>query len=290
MNARGWAAVTIVIAALCTSRASAQSAPSAGPCEQPGAIGSIVDRPGLGRPTATNGSACVVPQGQFLLEAGYRDQETAGDAGTSRLEVYPLALIRVGLGARWEIVLDPPSHANRTGASLGGVFVPAVGSEDSGFGFKRMLDDRGSFQDAAEIFYTAPTGSPSGSGGFSAGAPTYTLSYTGAFAIGNLGVSITQNFMANATPLDPTGGASFFSYQPSATLTYAFAPKFMLIASDQITTPLGPTGGTGNRALFAIQRVLSPGTVLDAEYEFNALPALPSNRQHAFGIGGAFEF
>jgi hypothetical protein len=274
----------------CAVRANAESAQT-GPCEQAGAIGSIVDRPGLGRPTATNGSPCVVAPAHVLIEAGYRDQETAGTtrSGASRLEVYPLALVRAGLGARWEIVLDPPSYANRTGAQLGGVFVPAAGSEDSGFGFKRMLDDRAVFQDAAEIFYTAPTGSPQGTAGFSSGASTYTLSYTASVPVGSvLGASITQNFIANAAPNDPSGAASFFSYQPSITLSYPFGRGFTLLGTEQITTPASSSGGTGNRVLIAVQRVLAPAVVLDAEYEVNALPSPPSNRQHAFGIGGAF--
>lgn len=236
-----------------------------------------------------NGSPCVVPPAHVVIETGYRNQETAGAAGTSRLEVFPLALLRAGLNARWEIVLQPPAHANRTGAAIGGVFVSAIGSEDSGFGFKRMLDDRANFQDAAEIFYSAPTGSPHGSTGFSAGAPTYTLSYTAAVPLGSaVSASTTQNFIANATPLDPSGGISFFSYQPSFTLSYAFGGGFTLLATDQITTPASPSGGTGIRALIAIQKVVSPAVVVDAEYEVNALPAQPSNRQHAVGVGGAF--
>ena len=152
-----------------------------------------------------------------------------------------------------------------------------------------MLDDRPSFQDAVEVFYTAPTGTPKGVAGFSAGAPTYTLAYSAAFALGrNVGISITQNAIANAAA-DPGGATRFFSYQPSLTISYGFAPNFTLLVTDQITTPLGPNGGTGNRGLIALQRVLSPGLVLDAEYEINALPASPAVRQDAFGVGAAFE-
>ena len=267
----------------------AQSAPAPGPCEQPDAIGSIVDRPGLGRPTANNGSPCVVPASQVLIETGYREQSTTGDDGTSTLAVFPLALVRIGLGARSELVVQPPAQSIRSGVALGGTFVPAVGAQDVGLGFKRTLDDRPSFQDAVGLFYTAPTGTPQGSSGFSAGAPTYMLTYTAAFALpANLGISITQNAVANAAPLDPAGAKRFFSYQPSLTMSYGFARNTTLLVSDQITAPLGPSAGTGNRALIAVQRVLSPGIVLDAEYEINALPAAPASRQHAFGIGGAF--
>jgi len=279
-------ALTVVFAlALATP---AHTAPAPGPCEQPGAIGSIVDRPGLGRPTANNGSSCVVPPGHVLIEVGYRNQTTVGNAGTSTLEVFPLSLIRIGLLERTEIILQPPAHSNRSGAAL--ISKSAIGAQDQGFGFKRMLDDRPSFQDAVEIFYTAPTGTPKGSAGFSAGSPTYTLSYTAAFALGkSVGISITQNAIANASPLDPGGATHFFSYQPSLTLSYGFMPNFTLAITDQITTPLGPSGGTGNRDLVALQGVLSPKIVLDVEYEINALPVSPAARQHVVGVGAAFE-
>lgn len=283
--ASGLAAFAFLLAA-----AKAQAATTPGPCEQPGAIGAIVDRPGLGRPTANNGSPCVVPRAQVLIEGGYRYQRTTGTSGDSTLEVVPLPLIRVGLGSRMELVFQPPSFSNRGGADLGSPLIPARGEQDIGFGVKRMLDDRPSFQDAVEAFYTAPSGVPQGSAGFSSGGPTYTLSYTAAFALrGNIGISVTQNAILNAAPLDPTGSARFFSYQPSLTLSYGFAPKFTVMATDQVTTPLGTTGGAGNRGLVAVQRVLSPGVVLDAEYEMNLLPATPALRQRAFGAGVAFE-
>lgn len=273
--------------------AGAQSAPSPapGPCEQDGAIGAIVDRPGIGRPTANNGSPCVVPRNHLLVESGYRNQQTAGADGTSVLAVYPLALLRIGIGARWEVALQPPAQAVRTGASLGGVFDPAVGSEDSGFGFKRMLDDRPNFQDAVEFFATSPSGSPTGGRGFSTGAATYTLSYTAAFPLSSIfGASVTQNFTQNGAATGPAAAPSFFSYQPSVTFSYGFPKNFTLLVADQFTTPLAATGGTGNRALVGLQRVLSPGVVVDAEFELNTAPAAPAQRQHAYGLGAAFQF
>src|SRR5271165_3266485 len=273
-----------------TVEAQSDPAVTPGPCEQPGAIGAIVDRPGLGRPTANNGSPCVVPSAHVLVESGYRDQTTPGSGGASTLEILPLALVRVGLAGHSELIFTPPAHSNRGGAALGGVFTPQIGAQDVGVGFKRMLDDRPIFQDAAEFFYTGPTGAPQGTAGFSAGGPTYTLTYTAAFALsGTVSLSTTQNAIANAAPRDPSGVTRFFSYQPSLTFGYGFAPNFTLLLSDQITTPLGPSGGTGNRGLVALQKVLSPAVVLDAEYELNALPAQPAVRQRAFGVGAAFE-
>jgi hypothetical protein len=98
-----------------------------------------------------------------------------------------------------------------------------------------------------------------------------------------------KNALANAAPLDPSGATQFLSYQPWLTISDGFAPSFTLLVTDQITTPLGPNGGSGNLGLIALQRVLSPRVVLDAEYEIDALPASPAVRQDAFGIGAAFE-
>ena len=280
--------------ALTGAHALAQStpapAPSYGPCEQSGAIGAIVDRPGIGRPTANNGSPCVVPWGHLLVESGYRNQQTSGADGTSVLVVYPLALLRVGVGGRWEVALQPPAQAIRSGASLGGTFDPAVGSEDAGLGIKRMLDDRATFQDAVEFFATSPTGAPTGSVGFSTGGATYTLSYTAAFPLSSIfGASVTQNFTQNEAALGAAPAPSFFSYQPSLTLSYGFPKNFTLLVADQFTTPLTATGGTGNRALLGLQRVLSPGVVVDAEFELNTAPMAPAQRQHAYGFGAAFQ-
>jgi hypothetical protein len=245
----------------------------------------------MGRATANNGSPCVVPPSRIVLEAGFRDQETTGAAGASTLDVFPLALLRIGLGGRSELILQPPTQSNRAGTALGGVFVPATGTQDVGFGVKRMLSDWPAFQDSVQAFYTAPTGAPQGTAGFSAGGPTYTVSYTAAFALsGKLSLSITQNAIANAAPLDPAGATRFFSYQPAVALGYALTSNVTLFVSDQMTTEPKSIGGTGNRALVALQRVLSPDCVIDAEYEINALPAAPAARQRAFGFGAAFEF
>jgi len=294
---RAGACVAFALAASSVAPALAQTlpqpspSPAPGPCEQANAIGAIVDRPGLGRPTANDGSACVVPRGEGMLELGYRTQTTHGSDGTSALAVFPLALLRAGFSTRMEALLQPPAQSIRSGDTLGGVFVPAVGSQDIGFGLKRMLDDRAGFQDALGIFVSVPSGAPQGPNGFSAGAPTYTLGYTAAFPLSpTLGVSITQNLIDNAAPLEAGGASHFFSYQPSLTISYGFATNTSLLVSDQITSPLGPGGGTGNRGLVGLQWVASPRLVFDVEYELNALPGAPAGSQHAFGGGVAVLF
>jgi hypothetical protein len=76
----------------------------------------------------------------------------------------------------------------------------------------------------------------------------------------------------------------YVAYQPTVNLSYAVGASTTFLLEDQISAPTGPQAPTGNRVLLAVQRVLSPNVVLDAEFETNALPA-PGFAQHALGAG-----
>jgi hypothetical protein len=270
--------VTAVAAIVAPAPAPAPSS-SPGPCAQ-GAIASIVDRPGVGRTLAVNGSPCVVPAGGVVLETGMRSQVTAGSSGVSTLSVFPQALLRWGASNGNELVVAPPLYSQRTGANLGSPFVPATGMQDVGIGYKRQLHDRAASQDAIEAFATFPTGYPGGPNGFTTGAPTYLLGYSLAVALGPIvSLTTTQNVV----------WAGFASYQPSLGISIAVGARGAVLLQDQVTTPVSATGGSGNRVVVGIQRSLSPNVVLDAEYEVNALP-VTGLTQHAFGGGAAVRF
>ena len=278
MNAFCSAAALAVIVAQEPAPAPAPS-PSPGPCAQ-GAIASIVDRPGVGRALAVNGSPCVVPASGVVLETGVRSQATTGSAGVSTLSLFPQALVRWGAGPANEVIVAPPLYSQRSGASLGSPFVPASGLQDVGAGYKRQLHDRSSSQDAIEAFVTFPTGYPSGPNGFTAGIPTYLLGYSLVVPLGPIvSLTTTQNVI----------WAGFASYQPSLGVAIAIGARGAVLLQDQIVTPLSATGGSGNRALVGIQRTISPNVVLDVEYEVNALP-VTGLTQHAFGGGAAVRF
>ncbi len=262
----------------------APTATPAGPCAQ-GALASIADRPGLGRALAINGSPCAPPAGEIVLETGYRNQVTSA-TGTSVLSTYPAPVVRFGTGGGNEVVLAPSLDVSRrTGANLGGVFVPASGMQDAGIGVKHTLRDRPWSQDALEAFVTVPTGNPSGPFGFSAGAPTYLLSYSVAFSVNDrVGLAMTHN-LTSAPGTNASGAAQrYLAYQPALTLSYALSATTSLSLQEQITVPTGPGGPTGNRALVALQRTISRNVVLDVEFESNLLPA-PGANQHALGAG-----
>jgi hypothetical protein len=255
-----------------------------GPCAQ-ASLASVTNRPGLGRAITINGSPCVVPMGAVVLEASYRDQITKGD-GTSRLSTYPNPVVRYGVAGRNEIVLSPSLiYSRRTGAALGGTFIPASGMQDAGFGFKHSLRDRPWTQDALEVFVTLPTGYPAGSFGFSAGAPTYLLGYSASFVLSaRVGLTTTHNFSSSAGTNGKGAMQRYLSYQPSLGLSYALSSTTALLLQDQLTIPTAPGGSTGNRALAAIQQTAGPRVVLDVEFEQNLLPT-PGFNQNAFGTG-----
>jgi hypothetical protein len=260
------------------------SATPSGPCAQ-GALAAVVDRPGLGRAVAINGAPCVVPSGGVVVEAGYRNQTTTA-GGTSTLSTYPEPVVRVGFPSRNEVVVSPGLiYSRRTGADLGGTFVPVQGQQDAGAGFKHLLRDRPWIQDALELFITLPTGYPAGPVGFSAGIPTYLLGYSATLPLGSrFAVSTTQNLILNGGPDGSGASTRFFAYQPALGISYALANPTTLLLQDQITTPTAPGGGTGNRAFIAVQQVVSPNVVVDVEFEVNLLPA-PGFNQHALGTG-----
>jgi hypothetical protein len=254
------------------------ASPAAGPCASP-ALASIAVRPGIGRAPATGGAVCVAPPGVVALGAGYRAQVTAG-ATRQTLLVYPAAVALVGLPARSELILEPGlTFSRRAGGGRNGL-AALSGQQDVGAGFQHVVSDKPWLQQAVEAFATFPTGYPSGPSGFSAGAPTYQLSYTVAFSLSaragaTLGLAALDSAGTNSAGAQQRYGG----VQPAATLSYALSPAASLLLEDQIAAPGGPQGLTGNRALMGLQQAISPNVVLDAEYEINLLPA-PGLSQH----------
>lgn len=203
---------------------------AAGPCVQ-GGLAAITNRPGVGRAVSVDGSPCTVPAGRVVFEAGYRHQATTAGA-TSRLATFPSPVVRVGIAGSNEIVLSPSLiYSRRTGANLGGTFVPASGMQDAGIGFKHSVRDLPWIQDAIESFVTVPTGYPSGPSGFSLGVPTYLLGYSASFGLNaRIGLTTTQNFSRSAGTTGSGALQLYFSYQPSLGMTYAPSPTITLKA------------------------------------------------------------
>jgi hypothetical protein len=254
-----------------------------GPCRQ-GQIVSIVDRPGTGSATTVSGSPCTVEKGRAVLEYGYQNEIDVGRSGTSILSSYPQALLRFGIEKRDEFIVVPPTTSVRAG-NAGEAYVPAIGTQDAGFGWKHSIHSHAWYQDAVEAFVTAPTGS----NGYSIGIPTYSLGYVGAFSLGERFSLNSSLALVSTSGSLPNAGATrrFLSVQPSLTLAYAATPNLAFSLNDAVAIPSVPRGGSTDVLLFALQRALSPGTVLDVETDYNLTP-LTGYRQRAIGFGGAF--
>jgi hypothetical protein len=195
-------------------------------------------------------------------------------------------VVRFGITNGNEIVLAPPlAFSFRTGANLGGTFVPASGIQDAGIGFKHQLRDLPWMQSTLELFVTVPTGFPPGPNGFTFDIPTYLLGYSASFALSDrLAMATTQNFNQTAAIGADGSVQPYFSYQPSLGFSYALSPRAALLLQDQLTIPAGPGGPTGNRGFAAIQQSVGTNAVLDVEFEQNFLPA-PGFDQRAIGAG-----
>jgi hypothetical protein len=282
MRLRGLAVVAGIAAVACAPQAAFARKSHPGPCRQ-GQVTSLVNRPGVGPLPTVSGSPCTVAKGRGVLEFGYRNETDAGKNGTSNLSTLPMSVLRYGLGKHDEIMVMPPTSIART-SSIPGLYAASRGSEDTGFGWKHSIQSHWWYQDAVEVFVTEPTGT----GGFSAGGPTYSFSYIGAFSPpGKLGVT-TQFAVVNAPGAAPDGYARrFASFQPAVTVTYAIGPATSILLNDNFFTPVNPLGGTSNVLLVAAQRTLSVGTVIDFDTEFNLTPAA-GYRERAIGFGGAF--
>jgi hypothetical protein len=256
---------------------------AAGPCAQP-ALSSVAVRPGIGRAPATSGAVCVAPPGAVVLGAGYREQTTIG-TGRQLLEVYPEPVALIGFAPRAELIVAPSLIYSRRLGKSGSALPALAGQQDAGAGLQYLIADRPILQQAVAVFVTVPTGFPVGPSGFSAGAPSYALSYTAALNLGGpFGLSTSHGILVASGSNAAGAVRRYIAYQPTLNFSYAVATRTTILLEDQITAPTGPQAPTGNRALLAVQQVLAPNLVLDAEYEINLLPA-PGFAQHAFGTG-----
>lgn len=228
---------------------------------------------------------CVAPPGVVVLSLGYRDQATTG-TGRQQLVVYPEPTLIVGLPSSTELIVAPSlSYSQRIGSN-GSALPPTNGLQDSGIGLQRVVSDYPWVQQSVELFATFPTGYPAGPIGFSAGAPTYQLSYTVAVPLNaRLGASFSGALLVASAAAPSNSVQRYLAFVPAANLSYAASPATALLLEDQIGAPSAPHGPTANRALFGVQQVLSPNVVLDVDYETNALPPPGFNQHTTFEAG-----
>jgi hypothetical protein len=272
-------AVSLCAAIVFACGAASADEQSPPPCAAPIAV-ALADRPGTGRTTSTGGSPCVVAPHEVVIEAGVRRQTMTTVTGRVTLASGPLTLVRAGIGNRLELGIAPPALQSRS--VIGNAPVDtARGQTDIVLAAKYLVLDAKNAQASVGVAYAPPTGT----GEFTAGAPTYSIS-------GNLGLVLTPKLsfatsqaFGTAIGADATGvSRSFFVYAPSYTLAYALDGATTLLAQAALVSRQGPVLPSGDRALVALQRAIGDRLAVDVDYEVNLKPTLGA-QQRAVGFG-----
>jgi outer membrane putative beta-barrel porin/alpha-amylase len=256
------------------------AAPAPPPCRVPIAV-SLADRPGTGRTTSSGGSPCVVLPDEVVVESGLRRQVTTFERGSDTIASGPLTFVRVGVAKRVELGVAPPAKQSRAVTGIA-PFDAARGYTDIVLAAKYLVLDTGTTQGSLGAAYSAPTGT----GEYTAGAPTFSVS-------ANLGIVLTSKLsfatsqiVGTAVGPDASGvNRTFFAYAPSFTLAYALDNVDTLLVQDALTSRQGPVLPAGSRGFVALQRGIGSRFAVDVDYEINLAPTLAS---HANAIGFGF--
>jgi hypothetical protein len=241
---------------------------------------SLADRPGTGRTTSSGGAPCVALPGEVIVESGVRRQVTTASGGSSTLASGPLGLVRFGVARRLELAVAPPAPQSRAARGTTAVG-PARGSTDVVLAAKYLVLDRAAVQASLGASYAPPTGS----GAFTAGAPTYSLGANVGVTLGPKLSLATSQVFGTAIGSDASGAnRSFFVYAPSFTLGYALDGATTLLVQDALASRQGPTLPAGNRGFVALQHALGSRLAVDLDYERNFAPTL-GTRADAVGFG-----
>lgn len=248
------------------------------PCVMPMAA-ALADRPGTGRDPSTGGSPCVVDLHELVVETGFRHQTMTGPGEHIALTSGPLTFVRLGVAKRLELGIAPPALESRAAVGTPPIDT-ARGLSDVVVAAKYQVLDEQNVQASLGALYTPPTGT----GEFTNGGPTYSIS-------GNLGLNVTPKLafttsQSFATQIGLGGGFNhpYAVYAPSYTLAYGIDDKTMLLLQAALVSRQGPTLPSGDRAFVAVQRALSDRLALDVEYERNLKPILGAP-QNAIGVG-----
>jgi hypothetical protein len=249
------------------------------PCVMPIAV-ALADRPGTGRTTSSGGSPCVVVPGEVVVESGIRRQVTTQSTGRTTLASGPLTFVRAGVAKRLELGFAPPAFQSRAASGVTALDT-ARGVTDVVLAAKYLVLDTGSAQASLGAAYSAPTGT----GEFTAGAPTYSVS-------ANVGVALTPKLsfatsqvVGTAVGPDANGfNRTFFVYAPSFTLAFALDNADTVLVQDAFTSRQGPVLPAGSRAFVALQRAIGNRLAIDLDYEVNLAPTVG----HANAVGFGF--
>jgi hypothetical protein len=244
------------------------SAPS-DPC---GSILSIVTRP-----TVTT-SVCTVRYGHALLETGYTNTVTTGAQGGSTPN-YAQPLARIGVAQHLEFDLAPPSYGR---TSVGGP--TTSGWSDTQLGAKFEVG----YTSKAVWGLNAAVSLPTGSAGFTAGAPQYIGNANWSYSFNSeFGAAGTLGFNSFAAANAEGQLQRYFAFAPTVEFTAATGAASQAFAEYAFFSHSGP--GLGSKSIIDIgfQGDPNPHLQCDVEYGFQPTPIL-GQRQHYIGAGLSF--
>jgi hypothetical protein len=270
---------TIVLLSAASRAALADDSAMAPPCVMPIAA-TLADRPGTGRTTSSGGAPCVALPGEWIVETGVRRQVTDDAGGSSTLASGPLTLLRAGVTPRLELAVAPPEPQSRAISGLAPVDA-ARGSTDIVFAAKYLTLDTARAQGSIGVSYSPPTGS----GEFTAGAPTFSAGANLALAITARASLAMSQVVGTAIGTDASNrNRRYFVYAPSYTLSYALTGNDTLILQDALLSRQSPILPAGNRLVLAIQHAIGTRLAVDIDFERNLSPTLGTSA-NAVGAG-----
>jgi hypothetical protein len=200
-------------------------------------------------------------------------------ARASTLTDGPLTFIHAGIARNLEVGIAPPAYQTR---SISGTppFDAARGTTDIVLSAKALIANTAAAQASVGIAYAPPTGS----GEFTAGAPSYALAVNAGVPLGaRASVSMSQAIGTAAGPDALGANRTFFVYTPSVTVGYAIDGVTALLLQDAFVSRQGPVLPAGSRGFIVLQHAAGNRLAIDVDYEINL--ASLYGPSHAFGAG-----
>lgn len=207
----------------------------------------IVNRPSFGD------SACVVPSGHAVIEAGYQYLQLSHNDGSAY--ILPQGVVRAGLPFDNELVVVLPTYVHQSRDSVGG-------STATTAGIKHEIGYNAKWIGTVESLITQPNGSA---------------------AFGSQGVDVALNGIANyninqqwgvtfmlglstETLSSANGGGRFTTVLQDVVLSYAPVPAISLYAEAFGFTKTAPNEGSGYDVDGGIIYLIRNNMTVDLEY------------------------
>jgi len=244
------------------------------PCAGPSELLAMLDRPTVGD------SACAVPLGRAVLEAGIQRGMLSGTPG-GRFVTVPDAELRLGLPDQSELVWLPPNlQYQHNDAGSGSAAGSTHGFGATTVGLKHEIGYSAHWQETIEDLVTLPSGSLLyGSDGWG-NAVSGIVSYSPG---GPFGLSLMLGISSQTAPT-AAGGARFNSINPDVVATWLLNPRLQFYGEvyGQSRTAYGQ--GSGVDADGGVQYLLGRDWEVDLEEGIRLHGAL-GGFTHYTGIG-----